>query len=200
MKNRKQYKLEIRGNKHSSNVSYYLVAEDGTDHFIGSSFNMTSEEAAAECKRVNERYFTFDYSEDEVLEWLKTVPLNKLSDAIADQLQINRAVVNMKVNGIYENGSIYYPEIVSDFNLATLFPVIRAAWKEFRIGVFGASISADPKTGELGIHLNVHFLYKHQNGGENGAEIGTFYWSESKGFEYKAAEEHRLERESIWRE
>lgn len=73
--------------------------------------------------------------------------------------------------------------------------VIALAWKSFKIANFGGGVwSRKNKEGyygseedfskpspEIGYTMSLHFAYTHNDGGTNGASIGTAYFIESEG-------------------
>lgn len=79
-------------------------------------------------------------------------------------------------------------------------PLIRLAWKEFRITNFGGGLACDEPyhiaeidytkpVKKVFYWMDIHFSYTHLDGGSNGASIGTAYFYEDGEWSFKSDRE-----------
>ena len=189
---------EIWGNKVYNYV--LTVTQDGVTK-QDDWFKYETEEAAhKQCAELNEKLYISDFDEEEINEFYNSIDFTELYE------RTNKAIgLELTYNNKLEKGrGGYRIEIESNENIAEMSPIIKAAWRDFRVANFSSSICPNEETRNLKFWCTIQYSYEHQCGGHNGAEILSATYTPEKGWEimtqverqeyYKKLEEERYER------
>lgn len=136
------------------------------------------EEAQAQADQRNAKFYISEIDADEVADWFNSIDFQPLFDKcnklIGKTLTYD---VELKTN---RAGQPEYFEIESRENLAKMFPVLAAAWSEFKVGTFNARIVLEDNTGDIYLWGSMDYRYEHNEGGSNGAHLFYFNYKDGK--------------------
>lgn len=182
MKNRKQYFLaekEVK-NFNCKVVKQYAITYAGDTHPWFRD-DLTYEQAKEALEKQLNTYYLSDFSEDEIKEFFHSINFIELFDFTNNLLGLN---LTYKVE--LDEKKYTHFSIESKEDLTSMFNILLVAWKEFKVATFNSEIAVDKSTGELFIWGNLQYAYTHQNGGWNGAEIVSFTYNKSTGWNIRA--------------
>lgn len=189
MKNRRTYKIvkldepKVNWNE----VKFYGIEEyvggvlkriKGKDNFYSAFEN--EEDAQKYIDEYCSEYYLSDYSDDEIKEFFDSINFRELFERTNKLINYNLSYITKIKDNRF--GHPEHFQIESIENLTELFPILNCAWSEMKVETFNADIAVNKETGELQIWGNLHFSYKHLDGGSNGARILDFEYSKSEGW------------------
>lgn len=158
----------------------------------------TIEEAQAKADELNAKFYLSDWDQTEIEEFFNSIdftPLyKKVNELVELDLHFDTVLEAPRKN--YQHSE--YFTIKGRENLVDYFPILRPAWKEMYIQTFSHSIAVKERTGELCIWGTLDYAYIHQDGGSNGAEILTFWYSVSEGWKIITAIERAEMNKRRW--
>ena len=162
--------------------NYYLICtQDGVTKEQSSWYAYeTLERAAERCRELNEKVYISDFDEEEIKDFYNSIDFQPLYDKINKTIGL-QLTYKHELEKSREN---YRIKIESNENIADMFQIIKAAWKEFRVTTFSTQICPDGESrGNLRFWCTIQYSYKHQNGGSNGASILEARYSSKKGWD-----------------
>ena len=205
MKHERHYEVkqfETPYTQFGTTYNYYLTCtQDGAVKEEKDWFKYeTLEKANERCAELNERVYLSDFDEEEIKDFYNSIDFQPLYD------KINKAIglqLTYK-NELEKTRDGYRINIESNGNIADMFQIIKAAWKDFKVASFSSQICPDEASrGDLKFWCTIHYAYEHQNGGWNGAGILNARYTSKKGWDimtelerqeyYKRLEEERYE-------
>lgn len=138
----------------------------------------TEEAAQAKVDEYNAKFYISEIDADEITDWFNAIDFKPLFDK-CNKLAGKTLTydVSLKTN---RAGEPEYFEIESKENLATMFPILAAAWDEFKIGTFNARITLEDNTGDIYLWGSMDYKYHHNDGGSNGAHLFYFNYKDGK--------------------
>ena len=196
MVNRKHFNLYIEAHPvYPGKRDYFWMGTEDDHHESWLSWIDNKEDAQKYIDDVNSKYYLWDYSEEEIKEWLNTINFKWLTHKIEEQLGLSEDTLHFELLEfkMKSNGFVKYGD--NKINLVDGNPIIRSAWKKMYVESFGGGVIVDEETGELNLWLCPHLTYEHWDGGTNGAAIGTFTYSLSDGYKYITQEERNRDRQ-----
>lgn len=141
----------------------------------------------------NEKIYLNYYSNDELLEYFNSIDFEPVFKKIRKITGLKNLTFTKKLK-LNREGCYQYFEIESEQNIAETNKLIRAAWKDFRVCTFGASLYIT-EDNRLSLWCNFDYSYEHQDGGHNGAKILRASLNKKGKWELFSEEEIRLKNE-----
>lgn len=138
----------------------------------------TEEEAQARADKYNAKFYISEIDADEVADWFNSIDFTPVFEK-CNRLVGKRLTYDVKLE-TNRAGQPEYFEIESRENLATMFPVLAAAWREFKVGTFNARITLEDNTGDIYLWGSMDYRYEHNEGGSNGAHLFYFNYKDGK--------------------
>lgn len=185
MKHEKIYKIKeletpIIGLFRGENYNYVLEAtQDGVtkeDDFF--KFE-TLVEAQAKCRELNKKIYLSYFDEEEIEEFYNSIDFQPLYDKINKTIGLQLTYTNK----LRKTRDGYHVDIESNEDIANMFLIIKAAWKEFKVTDFGSQICPNEETRDLKFWCTINYSYRHQDGGTNGAHILNATYTMENGWE-----------------
>lgn len=198
MKHERHYeirKLEkpIKGMFDEKVYEYGLqVTRDGITT-IDNWYNFENEEEAfIKVNELNYKLYISDFDEEEVKDFYNSINFQPLFDKINTTIGLQLTyTTSLEKN---RDGS-YRIEIDSNEDISNIFILLKAAWKEFKVGNFSSSICPNNETRNLKFWCTINYNYVHQDGGTNGAHILDAFYTPENGWKFMTEMERRAKYE-----
>lgn len=181
MQNRKHY-IVIENTEARWSYDKYLIVPEGEEVDPNKYYSRyaTLEEAQETADERNNKYYTSDYSEEEIKEFFDSVDFTALEEALNKKLGLK-----LTYNHSLKDGrSGYSINFKSNENLSELpeAGLLARMLPECHLENFSTCLKANSETGELYIWIGVHFTYSHWDLGSNGCNFADAHYTAKEGW------------------
>jgi hypothetical protein len=124
---------------------------------------------------------TIDNNNEELVNFAQTIDFSKLFNHVRETAKIDCEFYQPEISTT--RGNVYIRFMSNDITSQT--GAFAAILENCNIASFSNGVYKENETGEHGYWVQVSIQYKHRDGGSNGMEVTTAWYSDSKGWVFK---------------